>query len=180
MILGAIVIVVAGVLAINFFKSRSGGETVPAIDDNSAENITLPTTHTVEEGEDLWKIAEIYYKSGYNWADIAKENNITNPNLIAAGTKLTIPNVTPKLIGEALASPTPTQTPEKIEGPVSSISSEKLEITDSTYTVVSGDTLWDIAVRAYGDGYKWGELAKANKLQNPNLIHAGNVFVIPR
>jgi len=179
MVLGAIVIVVAGVLAINFFKSK-GGTTVPAIDVNNSENITLPATHTVEEGEDLWKISEKYYKTGYNWTDIAKENNITNPNLIAAGTKLTIPNVTPKLLGEAITSPTPTQQPEKIEGPVSSISSEKLEITDSTYTVVRGDTLWDIAVRAYGDGYKWVDIAKANKLANPNLIHAGNVFVIPR
>jgi nucleoid-associated protein YgaU len=40
--------------------------------------------------------------------------------------------------------------------------------------------LWTIAVRAYGDGYKWTEIAKANKLVNPNLIHPGNVFVLPR
>jgi nucleoid-associated protein YgaU len=45
---------------------------------------------------------------------------------------------------------------------------------------VKGDSLWKIAVRAYGDGYKWVSIAKANKLVNPNLIHSGNVLTLPR
>jgi nucleoid-associated protein YgaU len=49
-----------------------------------------------------------------------------------------------------------------------------------SYTVVKGDSLWSIAVKAYGDGYKWVSIAKANKLDNPNVIHAGNVLVIPK
>ncbi len=49
----------------------------------------------------------------------------------------------------------------------------------ATYQVVKGDTLWSIAIKVYGDGYRWPEIAKANKLQNPNLIHSGNIFVIP-
>lgn len=53
-------------------------------------------------------------------------------------------------------------------------------ITGDKYTVETGDTLWDIAQRAYGDPFKWTEIAKANNLANPNLIHRGNEFIIPR
>lgn len=121
--------------------------------------------HKVQKGENLWKIAEKYYNSGYNWVDIAKENNLKNPNLIEVDQELTIPSVSPKK-------------------PTVAISSEKtlnLEpISGTTYTVQKGDYLWQIAVRAYGDGYKWVELAEENKLKNPNLIHPGNTLTIPR
>ncbi len=51
----------------------------------------------------------------------------------------------------------------------------------SEYTVVSGDTLWDIAARFYGDGGRWIEIFKANlgSIANPNLIFPGQIFVIP-
>lgn len=47
------------------------------------------------------------------------------------------------------------------------------------YTVKKGDTLWNIAEKVYKDNFKWAEIAKANELVNPDLIHPGNVFVIP-
>jgi nucleoid-associated protein YgaU len=48
-----------------------------------------------------------------------------------------------------------------------------------TYTVKAGDDLWDVAVAVYKDGYRWSEIAKANNLTNPNVIHSGNVLNIP-
>ncbi|MFI5265695.1 MAG: LysM peptidoglycan-binding domain-containing protein [Candidatus Levyibacteriota bacterium] len=54
------------------------------------------------------------------------------------------------------------------------------KITGKTYTVKAGDDLWNIAVRAYGDGYKWVDIARVNNLSNPNLIFSDNVLVIPR
>lgn len=54
------------------------------------------------------------------------------------------------------------------------------KITGNSYTIKSGDDLWNIAVRAYGDGYKWVEIAQANKLEDPNLIHSDNKLVLPR
>jgi LysM repeat protein len=47
------------------------------------------------------------------------------------------------------------------------------------YTVVSGDTLWGIATRFYGDGTRYPEIAAANGIEDPNLIYPGQVFVIP-
>jgi LysM repeat protein len=44
------------------------------------------------------------------------------------------------------------------------------------YTVQRGDTLYSIALRY---GLTWRTLAEANHLSNPNVIHTGNVLVIP-
>jgi LysM repeat protein len=48
-----------------------------------------------------------------------------------------------------------------------------------TYTVVSGDTLWAIAERFYGDGSKYQVIADASGIDNPDLIHPGQVLTIP-
>jgi nucleoid-associated protein YgaU len=48
-----------------------------------------------------------------------------------------------------------------------------------TYTVVSGDTLWAISERFYGDGNKYQVIADASGVSNPDLIHPGQVLTIP-
>lgn len=45
-----------------------------------------------------------------------------------------------------------------------------------TYTVKRGDTLSEIAAHY---GVSWREMAKLNKLKNPDLIFPGQVFKIP-
>jgi LysM repeat protein len=48
-----------------------------------------------------------------------------------------------------------------------------------TYTVVSGDTLWAISERFYGDGNRYQEIANASGISNPDLIQPGQVLTIP-
>lgn len=48
-----------------------------------------------------------------------------------------------------------------------------------TYTVVSGDTLWAISERFYGDGSKYQVIADASGISNPDLIQPGQVLTIP-
>ena len=53
--------------------------------------------------------------------------------------------------------------------------------TAKTYTVKSGDCLWTIAKKYYGNGALYMAIYNANKdkLSNPNLIHPGQVLTIP-
>ena len=49
----------------------------------------------------------------------------------------------------------------------------------ASYKIKSGDCLWNIAKKYYGDGSKYTLLASANGISNPNLIYAGNTLTIP-
>jgi nucleoid-associated protein YgaU len=48
-----------------------------------------------------------------------------------------------------------------------------------TYTVASGDTLWAISERFYGDGSKYQVIADASGVPDPDLIQPGQVLTIP-
>lgn len=55
-------------------------------------------------------------------------------------------------------------------------------VAPETYTVKSGDCLWNIAKKVYGDGSKYKTIYEANKGTiggNPNLIYPGQVLTLP-
>jgi len=158
MVLGALVIVIVGILIVNYFKDKKS-DTLTGINTGSESQ----KEHVVVKGETLWSIAEDKYGSGYNWVDVKKANELKS-DTIEVGQKLTLPEVSAKK--PTLTKPT--------------LSANTQTLSGDTYTVVKGDTLWSISLRAYGDGYKWVSVAKANKLVNPNVIHVGNVLTLPR
>ncbi len=47
------------------------------------------------------------------------------------------------------------------------------------YVVKTGDSLWKIAQAAYNDGYRWLDIAKANKLSNPDVLLVGQKLYLP-
>jgi len=179
MVLGVVVVVVAGIILFNYFKgfikkqSEKETETITPTREEifneevekrtSAFSGELPAKYEVEKGDSLWKISIKFYGYGYNWVDISKENNLRNPGQIEAGQEFIIPNVEPK---KPILTVLPTITAGPIDG--------------SSYEVKKGDNLWNISVRAYQDGYKWPQIVQANDIANPEIIHAGNVLVIPR
>ncbi|HVZ67749.1 MAG TPA: LysM peptidoglycan-binding domain-containing protein [Patescibacteria group bacterium] len=150
----------------------------PQISDQAA-NTEAKVTYTVKTGDSLWTIAQDQLKDGYQWTRIAEANKISDPNIIEKGMVLTMPAIETPTVSPTV-SPKPTTVPTAPIAMQSAPNSAGSKITGSSYTVVRGDNLWDIAVRAYGDGYKWTEIAKANNLANPRIIHSGNKFILPR
>ena len=159
----------------------------------TAENTEATNQYVVKEGDTLWSIAESEMGSGFAWQALAKANNITGSD-IEKGQKLTIPENNETAMNTASESanttvaPTeaPTATPTVIAKvspttqPSQQVPATGAEISGSTYTVQRGDTLWDISVRAYGDGYHWTQIAQLNNLADPNLIFSGNKLQLPR
>ena len=191
-----VVLVIIGVL-IAAFRGGRGKEETSSIQDKAAVEETdegVEATeagkkvYTVKAGDHLWKIAQKFYKDGYKWVEIAKANNLQKPNLILTGNKLTIPDLkTQEEVKQERLTEKESEAKESEKTKESTAKEEpkkqpdsKDAITANSYTVVKGDHLWKIAVRAYGDGYKWVDIARANKLSNPNLIFSGNIFKIPR
>lgn len=165
MVLGVLVIVVTGILVVNYFKNlktgnlfKTGGE--------AASTVNVTGKHTVAKGESLWKIAQNYYGDGYKWVEIAKANNLKDAGKIEVGQELTLPDVKNGPVVKA-----------EVKSDTTSVSGS---ITGATYKVVKGDSLWKISIRAYGDGFQWVKIARENKLSNPNLIHPGNLLALPR
>lgn len=184
LILGIVVVVIVGVLFFNYFKGLSSkskniaDNLTPTQSEENKENPTsgngeenpatkgeLPTKYKIKNGDSLWKISVQFYGTGYNWVDIAKENNLKNPGILFADVELTIPNVQPK-------NPTIAKKVLPATGTGS--------ISGGTYTVQKGDSLWKISVRAYQDGFKWTQIAKANNIPNPDKIEIGTVLTLPR
>ncbi len=63
-----------------------------------------------------------------------------------------------------------------VVGAVTNSRSTSSKTIPKTYTVKKGDTLWNICKMQLGDGQKYKEIAKLNKLENPNLIKPGQVL----
>ena len=51
----------------------------------------------------------------------------------------------------------------------------------ASYTVKSGDCLWNIAKKQLGDGSRWKEIYELNKdkIKNPNLIYPDQSLTLP-
>jgi len=184
-ILGGVIVLVIGIMVFNYFSSlQEEGEVTgealvevspepgePEIVEENGKKVPqgLPITYKVKAGDDLWSIAEQYYNSGYNWVDIAAENNLVNANLIDEGQELSLPKVEVKQA--------------TVQKDAELMMAEEERIDGEGYTTQTGDYLWDVAVRAYGDGYQWGRIYEANKEvvgPNPSLIEKGMELVIPR
>ncbi len=143
--------------------------------------------------------ARTQQEKGSSSTPIADAGNITPPIDTSSlpspeqknSTEETTPSFTPATSAPA-ATPTPKQAesvpakenqiviatvPSQVvpEQPVKSAT----KVPDIKYTVVWGDTLWDISNAYYKNPWRYKYLAQYNKLSNPNYIKAGSVILIP-
>lgn len=170
MLLGLAIVVVVVSLIFNFVQRKKGTVEIPGATDISLSEQAIKDKqesegiYVVEKGDSLWKIAEKKYNDGYTWTKIAKENNLKNASIVYVGQKLKMPVVEVKTTIAAATNN----------------SVNKIEVGE--YKVVKNDNLWKIAVRAYGDGYKWTNIYQENKakLNSPGLLEIGMVLNIPK
>ena len=127
-----------------------------------------PTVHFVRSGETLSAISKKYYGTPDHAAQIARNNNITNPQRLGVGTRLVLaddPNGS--IRAGQTAAPTrqiQTTTPRR-----------------RVVTVKEGETLSEIAKRELGSEGKWHELWEMNKksVPNPNRLRPGTTLNLP-
>ncbi|MDD4938376.1 MAG: LysM peptidoglycan-binding domain-containing protein [Candidatus Shapirobacteria bacterium] len=173
MFLGLVIVVVVVGLIFNFFQKRKGSVDIPGssnvtLSDNingSGEKSQIQENiYVVSYGDNLWKIAESKYNDGYMWVKIAEVNNLKNPSILEVGQKLILPILS--------------------QNEITSIKPDNsLSIpTGQEYEVKKGDNLWEIAVRAYGDGYQWVKIWQENrsKLNSPNALEIGMFLMISK
>lgn len=120
-------------------------------------------------GDTLWGIAAQFLDGGSKWNEIYQLNTdrISNPDLIFPGEQLRIPGVDPRKPAPG-PEPAPVPTPKEFSDPPKP---------GFWYVVKHGDSLWAIAVAAYGDGTQWHKINQANP--SSDHIFAGNELFIP-
>jgi len=190
MALGILIVVVAGFLLISQFRDNT--PTLPNIQTNLQSDIAVnkdadaeaSNSYIVSAGDTLWSISEKTYGTGYEWSKIARANNISTPSEIEVGQSLILPSATDvsnkgEILDEAASTTANEEKDTNVVNPIAERQQPQQQIHADSYTVQHGDNLWNIAVQVYGDGYRWSDIAQANHLVNPNVIHSGNVFTLP-
>ena len=109
----------------------------------------------------------LYAEDSAAWSS---KTDTTEPPPPAPEAEAAAPEVVP--VAEETPAPEPAPEPEAAPEPPPPPAPR-------TYTVVSGDTLWAISERFYGDGSKYQVIADASGVSNPDLIHPGQELTIP-
>lgn len=127
-----------------------------------------PVWHTDTKGKKDVKLVlqddgnlVLYTADGSTWATHTESDARPAPAAEPAAVEVTSAD---EPVAEPIAEAAPEPTPEPAA---------------RTYTVVSGDTLWAIAERFYGDGSKYRVIADASGVPNPDLIYPGQVLTVP-
>jgi murein DD-endopeptidase MepM/ murein hydrolase activator NlpD len=107
--------------------------------------VPTPTTYTVQSGDTLYSITK---KFGLTVDEVARLNDIDNPNLIKPGYVLVLRT---GATGSAESKP------------------------PATYTVQAGDTLWGISRKT---GVPLTDLLQINSLRENSILHPGQVLLL--
>lgn len=158
--IGAGVLLLVGVLFVSYFRqNQTPGEVVTQEAPTSGETSSAATgKRVVVEGETLWSIAKDEYDDGFKWPLIAAANGILEPESLEQGQELDVPRL------------------DNLEETVAETTKEQ-----ATYQVLNGDSLWSVAERKYGDGFKWVDIYDLNRevISNADVIEVGQVLRLP-
>lgn len=125
------------------------------------ENVKIPnsgsgyTTYTVQKGDTYWTISQKY---GVSLNSLLSLNGASQSSVLYIGDSVKIP------------------AKDSSGGSSSGGSSSGAYVTYSTYTVQSGDTLWNIAIK---HGIPYTELLEVNSLNESSYVYTGMPLTIP-
>ncbi|OZU87402.1 spore gernimation protein [Virgibacillus indicus] len=140
--------------------------------------------HTVESGDTLWRIAQLYFT---DINQIILANQLENPNTLVAGQVLVIPETGQEYVvqpgdnlwviaqgfgvtvGELAAF-------NNITNPALIYAGQMLFSPYIPHAIQPGETLWAIA-NQYGVAIN--ELIRINNILNPSMIYAGQIIRVP-
>ena len=162
------VVVIAVIIVVAFFTfgNQDSGEVSEESAEQTQEEISEEDKAKEEEEAEKNKFPKVYtVKKGDHLWNISTRfyNDGFKWTVVAAENNLNNPDII--IPGQKLTLP-------------------KVGLT-KTYTVVSGDTLWDISHNLYGTGFQWEKIKAANPgkigiLKNGNpLILPGQILKIP-
>jgi LysM repeat protein len=140
--------------------------------------------YTVQPGDSLWKIAELYTGSGNRGHELAEANHSRSPKPevnIWNGEHLTLPDGWPTSPpGRSAAPGVPAHHAEALPPPPGPPPPPPPSSTPS-YTVQAGDSAWKIAQDKTGDGNRWHELTALNSHHSPPFpaVWKGEHLVLP-
>ena len=63
--------------------------------------------------------------------------------------------------------------------PAAPAPAEPAKPAEASHVIVAGDTYWDLAKKAYGDGAKWKVISEANKGYEPRRLPVGATLTVP-
>lgn len=155
-LLAVVIIALVGYQLFTYFKSTNitlRPQTTSTSTEDSTGNTDEQTNdqgtttvaggeYEIRSGDSLWKIAQATYGSGYEWTKIydANKENIKNPSLLHAGTKINLPKM------------------------------EQKQTETVAYKVVKGDNLWNISAKLCNNGFAYTQIAAQNNISNPSVI----------
>jgi nucleoid-associated protein YgaU len=133
--------------------------------------------HKVVSSDNLIELSKKYYGDGTKWRKIheANKDKIPNPDVLYTGLELLIPEIT---VSEK-------RNDDIAYGSLPERESDEEVFTTTTTTgthiISSGDTLYSIARKYYGDSAMWVKIHDANEdnIEDKRLLEVGQTLVIP-
>jgi LysM repeat protein/uncharacterized protein YkwD len=118
--------------------------------------------YTVQQGDTLYSVGLRY---GLTWQQMARANGMGERSVLKVGSQITLPGI--ESVDQQVASPSLVQTAAE---------TGTLTVDEIYYTVVEGDTIYDIAVR---HRVNWQTLAAHNDFSENSILSIGTQVKIP-
>jgi nucleoid-associated protein YgaU len=183
--LGALVVVVSGILIFNYF-SQKGPELVkqqgklPVSTSPVGSPMAFASSVSVTQNISTPQPSAV---PSVTPQATAKTTSTPTATAKPTATPTNAPTATPK--GGTIATAAPTQTAissaqARASATPTPTAAPTNQNTVAQHTVIRGETLWSVSEKYYQSGFEWKKIASANSISNARSLEVGTVLQIPR